>query len=92
MANGFEVLVTLDGKTFRGQAQNKKAAKAAAAKEALINNPHLLRSRLEIFLSKYGLKRSVNGNLESTVEVLQKLLPLTMEEVLLPNLMNLLMP
>jgi len=42
VANGFEVLVTLDGKTFRGQAQNKKAAKAAAAKEALINNPHLL--------------------------------------------------
>lgn len=49
MANGFEVLVTLDGKTFRGQAQNKKAAKAAAAKEALINNPHLLRSRLKSF-------------------------------------------
>ena len=49
MANGFEVLVTLDGKTFRGQAQNKKAAKAAAAKEALINNPHLLRSRLKIY-------------------------------------------
>ena len=34
----------------------------------------------------------VYATLKSTVEVLQKLLPLTMEEVLLPNLMNLLMP
>ena len=40
---GFEVLVTLDGRTFRGIAQNKKAAKAAAARDALMANPHLLK-------------------------------------------------
>lgn len=38
VANGFEVLVTLDGETFRGQAQNKKAAKASAAKEAPVTH------------------------------------------------------
>lgn len=60
MANGFEVLVTLDGKTFRGQAQNKKAAKAAAAKEALINNPHLLRSRLKIYIVVWSILYGLN--------------------------------
>jgi len=44
VAMGFEVLVTLDGRTFRGIAQNKKAAKAAAARDALMANPHLLKT------------------------------------------------
>lgn len=62
---GFEVLVTLEGRTFRGVAQesvreklnseinscifwtskkNKKAAKADAARDALMANPHLLKT------------------------------------------------
>ena len=52
---GFEVLVTLDGRTFRGIAQNKKAAKAAAARDALMANPHLLKVLVTLFDVNYKL-------------------------------------